>query len=135
MTARGAHDLARISQKNDFYALNLDWPKALALGAVDIEIGRIKRRSASDKQPIAGSASKTQIGDHFGNEYFSDQRAICIIAMHAIRRRAPKPARSVKAKSIEQACAAFGEDRAFAQCLPVFAKAKFANMFRPVFRM
>jgi hypothetical protein len=49
MTARGAHDLARISQKNDFYALNLDWPKALALGAVDIEIGRIKRRSASDK--------------------------------------------------------------------------------------
>ena len=72
MTVRGAHDLARISQKNDFYALNLDWPKALALGAVNIEIGGIKRRGACDKQPIAGSAPKTHIGDHFGNEYFSD---------------------------------------------------------------
>ena len=59
MTARGAHDLARISQKNDFYALNLDWHKALALGAVDIEIGRIKRGGACDKQPISGSAPET----------------------------------------------------------------------------
>ena len=53
--------------------------------------------------------------------------------MHAIRRRAPKPARIVKSKSIEQACAAFGEDRTFAQRLPVVAKAEFANMFWPRF--
>lgn len=79
--------MARVSQKNDCrFAVNLDWPKALALGAVNIEIGGIKRRGTCDKQPIAGSAPKTQIGDHFGNEYFSDQRAICIIAMHAIGR-------------------------------------------------
>ena len=84
------------------------------LGTVNIEIGRIKRRGACDKQPIADSAPETQIGDHFRNEYFPDQGAIWIIAMHAIRRRAPKPARIVKAKSIEQACAAFGKDCAFA---------------------
>ena len=60
MTARGAHDLARISQKNDRrFAVNLDWPKALALGAVNIEIGGIKRGGACDKQPIAGSAPET----------------------------------------------------------------------------
>ena len=59
MTARGALDLARISQKNDFGALNLDCPKAIKLGAVDIKIGRIKRGGACDKQPIAGSAPET----------------------------------------------------------------------------
>jgi hypothetical protein len=60
MTARGGADLARVSRKNDCRcAVNLDCPKAIKLGAVDIKIGRIKRGCACDKQPIAGSAPET----------------------------------------------------------------------------
>ena len=63
-------------------------------------------------------AAEGDVGDDFGDQDLADQRAVRIVAMHAVAGARPDAAGPVDAEAVEQAGGPFGEDLAAPQVVP-----------------